>query len=268
VSPLTSAQVDTVIRQSRSVVRGNFPTMLRLTFHDCVGGCDGCVNVGDSDNNGLAALVADLETVYQDNGFAEVLSRADMWAILGIWAVQQTIDNNNVSTVPDLQVDYTYGRVDCGSAPYTSSSDNFPSAKLNYQGIMEYFATEFGFTPLEVTALMGAHTIGNAEIFNSGFHGPWVSGEATMFNNQYYANLRDPSLNWRLNQRACADLNGVDSSQCGAGQTTEWQYTSGGSGFNLPADMALFQNFTVDADGKPSCDYADCDLSATSRYQT
>ena len=93
-----------------------------------------------------------------------------MWAILGIWAVQQTIDNNNVSTVPDLQVDYTYGRVvgscgyhcfcictdlplypqDCASAPYTSSSDNFPSAKLNYQGIMEYFATEFGFTPLEV----------------------------------------------------------------------------------------------------------------------
>ena len=37
---------------------------------------------------------------------------------------------------------------------------------------------------------MGAHTIGNAEIFNSGFHGPWVSGEATTFNNQYYANLR------------------------------------------------------------------------------
>ena len=39
---------------------------------------------------------------------------------------------------------------DCASAPYTSSSDNFPSAKLNYQGIMEYFATEFGSTPLEV----------------------------------------------------------------------------------------------------------------------
>ena len=34
-----------------------------------------------------------------------------MWAILGIWAVQQTIDNNNVSAVPDLQVDYTYGRL-------------------------------------------------------------------------------------------------------------------------------------------------------------
>ena len=103
---------------------------------------------------------------------------------------------------------------------------------------------------------MGAHTIGNAEIFNSGFHGPWVSGEATTFNNQYYANLRystvqynnqyyanlrDPGLDWTLTQRACTDLSGVEASECAAGQTTEWQYTSGGSGFNLPADMALYQ---------------------------
>ena len=43
--------------------------------------------------------------------FIHLSPRADMWAILGIWAVQQTIDNNNVSAVPDLQVDYTYGRV-------------------------------------------------------------------------------------------------------------------------------------------------------------
>ena len=102
---------------------------------------------------------------------------------------------------------------------------------------------------------MGAHTIGNAEIFNSGFHGPWISGEATTFNNQYYANLRystaqystvqyyanlrDPGLDWTLTQRACTDLS--EASECGAGQTTEWQYTSGGSGFNLPADMALYQ---------------------------
>ena len=35
-----------------------------------------------------------------------------MWALLGVWAVQQTIDNNNASlAVPDLQVNYTYGRV-------------------------------------------------------------------------------------------------------------------------------------------------------------
>ena len=41
--------------------------------------------------------------------------RADMWAILGMYAVQKTIDNNNENCsdceeVPDLEVVYTTGR--------------------------------------------------------------------------------------------------------------------------------------------------------------
>ena len=78
--------------------------------------------------------------------------------------------------------------------------DPFPSAKSNYDDIMTYFNTTFGFSPLEVsvvscgmlsphdarqvTALMGAHTMGNAEITNSGYNGPWVSGEFLYFNNK------------------------------------------------------------------------------------
>ena len=37
---------------------------------------------------------------------------------------------------------------------------------------------------VQVTALMGAHTMGNAEITNSGYNGPWVSGEFLYFNNK------------------------------------------------------------------------------------
>ena len=38
-----------------------------------------------------------------------------MWALLGVWAVQQTIDNSNdqcedCGSVPDARVPYTYGR--------------------------------------------------------------------------------------------------------------------------------------------------------------
>ena len=38
-----------------------------------------------------------------------------MWALLGVWAVQQTIDNSNeqcedCGSVPDIEVPYTYGR--------------------------------------------------------------------------------------------------------------------------------------------------------------
>jgi len=261
-------------------VRSNLATVVRLAFHDCVGekGCDGCINVEDSSNNGLADLVAQLETVYQDNDFSSSgVSRADMWAILGIWAVQDGIDNSNDDctdcgfTVPDIEdyIDYTSGRVDCDTAPYTSDMDPFPSAKSNYDDIMTYFNETFGFSPLEVTALMGAHTLGNAEITNSGYNGPWVSGEFLYFNNKYYSNMvSSAGINWRLTQRECSSITDptIDTSLCTAGQTTEWQYIGGGVGINLPADMAIYQNFTLDTEGKPECDYSDCDLAPTSSY--
>ena len=49
--------------------------------------------------------------IYPFNKFC----RADMWAILGMYAVQKTIDNNNnkcsnCEEVPDLQAVYTHGR--------------------------------------------------------------------------------------------------------------------------------------------------------------
>ena len=43
--------------------------LLFVTLSTGAAGCDGCINVNDSSNNGLADLVANLETVYQDNAF-------------------------------------------------------------------------------------------------------------------------------------------------------------------------------------------------------
>merc|ERR1711963_692886 len=87
VAQLSASDVDNIIQASRDTLRGELSTMVRLSFHDCVGGCDGCLNINNTENNGLADLVAGLETVYQDNGFESLVSRADMWAILGVWAV-------------------------------------------------------------------------------------------------------------------------------------------------------------------------------------
>ena len=157
---------------------------------------------------------------------------------------------------------------------------------------------------------MGAHTIGNAEIFNSGFHGPWVSGEATTFNNQYYANLRYSTVQYSTVQYSTVQQPvlrqpqgpgpGLDSDparlhrpQRGGGQRVR-----GGADHRVAVHLRgqrlqpprrhgalpgqgstiialhdynhhlkrFLQNFTVDADGKPSCDYADCDLSETYRW--
>jgi len=89
---LSSTQVDAIKRQIRTVVRGStLPTAVRLSFHDCVGGCDGCLNVNNHDNAGLADLVSSLDTVYTTNSYDSVLSRADFWALAGIYAVDKTI---------------------------------------------------------------------------------------------------------------------------------------------------------------------------------
>ena len=69
---------------------------------------------------------------------------------------------------------------------------------------------------------MGAHNLGEAHFGNSGFSGTWVSNEQVWqglikhqhdcyivnilqfyFNNQYYTNLVNTSLDWQLEQSSC-----------------------------------------------------------------
>ena len=40
--------------------------MIRIGFHDCVGGCDGCLNVDNDSNAGLSGIVATLEDLFND----------------------------------------------------------------------------------------------------------------------------------------------------------------------------------------------------------
>merc|ERR1719466_420080 len=97
VSALTTDEASTIrTKLERNVVRGSMvPTALRLSFHDCVGGCNGCLNVENDDNAGLANIVADLDALYTTNGYDTILSRADFWALTGIYAVDKTIELNN-----------------------------------------------------------------------------------------------------------------------------------------------------------------------------
>ena len=38
------------------------------------GGCDGCLNIENPDNKGLEGLVANLEAVYQENSYEDIIS--------------------------------------------------------------------------------------------------------------------------------------------------------------------------------------------------
>merc|ERR1712013_849355 len=198
---LSSSEVDAIKKKIRTVVRGStLPTAVRLAFHDCVGGCDGCLNVNNPDNAGLADLVDSLDTVYTTNGYDSVLSRADFWALAGVYAVDKTIELNNDDceeddcVVPDSGLVFQWGRTDCDTAPHTDVDVHLPSALLNHSSVVTFFANEVGFDENETVALLGAHTLGRASSDNSGFSGTWIVGEANFFNNEYYKDILVDSL--------------------------------------------------------------------------
>ena len=62
-------------------------------FHDCVGGCDGCLNLKDSSNAELEPIVKALERSYLKNAWA--VSRSDFWALAAIVSVEKGVRNSN-----------------------------------------------------------------------------------------------------------------------------------------------------------------------------
>ena len=65
--------------------------MSYLAFHDCVSGCDGCINLNNPDNFGLEAATVPINKLYDDNNYASILTRADYWAMAGYVAVERGI---------------------------------------------------------------------------------------------------------------------------------------------------------------------------------
>merc|ERR1719510_1791056 len=59
-------------------------TLLRLSFHDCVSHCDGCINMDNPSNAGLQPAIDIMEAVYESLVADGIdMARADLWAIGG-----------------------------------------------------------------------------------------------------------------------------------------------------------------------------------------
>ena len=177
------------------------PKFVRLGFHDCVGGCDGCVDMTNADNNGLETPISALSNVVSDLA-GSPLSRADIWALAALVGARVAQPNNNNAV--DFSLDWI-GRVNCedtgndcldagGNSVECSEMlgphRELPSADLDTRGITTFFTNAFSFTPRETVALMGAHTLGTLSIDNSGFPGQegWVNNELRS-DNEYYRQI-------------------------------------------------------------------------------
>jgi len=237
----------------------NAAKMLRLGFHDCLkyndgsGGCDGCLNwegvgfrfgdgtnkfkfenIGETNNNGLGYTVELLERIYRDPEFPKNLapsldislkdsgkSRADLWALATITAVEYGVETNNMvcdgisyyqnpakQCNQDIGTDQCHsyltskiqfftGRRDCtefGDELYKATKhESHPNAVGNGKMTADFFEKDFGFTGRETVAIMGAHTLGRLHYKISLFRYLWTTRGSHSFNNQYYKNIvREP----------------------------------------------------------------------------
>ena len=245
----------------------NAAKVLRLTFHDCLkyddgtGGCDGCLNwtgmgtrfddapnqkkyadVGLTDNNGLRHTVEILEAMYQIKSFpngAPTLkaslkesgkSRADLWALAGIVAVEYGIETNNMkcrdssstsgchhlqgkpgcSIALNSTIPFRTGRTDCiptdSARPYIAAKHEVhPNSVGDGQELVTFFQQQFGFTGQETVAIMGAHTFGRLHIHTSLFRYVWTSRGTNFFNNDYYKMITDDTR-WFFDDDACTKV--------------------------------------------------------------
>merc|ERR1719500_1655462 len=93
---LTLDMVEKIEKElDRVIEKKKLPAALRLAFHDCVGGCDGCLNVHNEANTGLQPFMKTLDNLYKAKQYANVLSRADFWALASVYAVRKTVELNN-----------------------------------------------------------------------------------------------------------------------------------------------------------------------------
>ena len=171
---------------------------VRLAFHDCIGkgGCDGCVDVKNPENAGLSRYINALNPLFHIK-YSRRMSRADFYALASVVALEKATEKLADKFLGRSQL--KFGRKDCSTVPEEDSENHFPSALGNIDDTLSYFAREFGFSPQETVALLGAHTLGRSRIENSGFEGRWVRNTtakgvnpASVLDNEYYIEILRP----------------------------------------------------------------------------
>ncbi|XP_067942336.1 putative ascorbate peroxidase [Watersipora subatra] len=172
------------------------PTMigglLRLVFHQCVGGrCMGCVDLTTTASDGLPRYITRINDIWErvnSEGLGHI-SKADFWILAYQTAVrvgcENIPDSHPEKALPDTMV-FTYGRPDQqGDCP----KQIFP---VDNEDPVVYLIKEFGVTEKEAVAMMGAHTVGKAHYWASGYKYRWTPNQY-WFDNEFFITLSKKS---------------------------------------------------------------------------
>jgi Peroxidase len=136
-------------------VEGMEAKFVRLSFHDCVGGCDGCVELSNPSNFGLNIPIEALEPVVQNVG--AFLTIGDVWALAG--SVAARVSQKDTFAQFPLQF---VGRRQCeggASASKAGPHRQLPSAHFTTKKVLEFFSNNFGFSAEDTAAILGSHSL-------------------------------------------------------------------------------------------------------------
>ena len=135
--------------------------------------------------------------------YSAIMSRADFVALAGVVAIWQgsiqqdcgrlNLPTNCTKPMPNITI--KYGRRDCPTSPMTTVDLVFPNPHGNLTHVLEFFGTGMNMRVREVVALIGAHTLGSANVQHSGFVGSWAP-PTDRFDNSFYRALNNSNNMW------------------------------------------------------------------------
>ena len=262
------AEVRKLIEESE---RELIPKFLRMGFHDCVGGCDGCIDLTNPDNKGLREPIEALHPIYKK--FEHSYSKADIWALATLVSADMAVLKDRPQ---GLHFPMRYiGRKDCDSADEMGIGGpdvEMPSNDLDTHGLLKFFKDNFGYDTEETVVIMGVHATAIANRKNSGFgnigkEDGWVfDAESYALDNRYYGML-DEDTNWELE---------LVHNEDGIPSRYQWYHEKDGEDerpIMTNADMALVRDLSdhmyVDKDGNEGasdCSYMDEKKKEESTY--
>ena len=258
--PYFKAMVDLIDSILLGPNKEEMPKTVRMIFHDCVSGCNGCIDLDNADNAGLSGQINSANRVFRAQRnvlFFDkfTVSLADIFALNAMRSIYIT---SKGLTIPAC--DFKFGRKTC-----TGPQDNkeiFTTSLGNWNTIKTFFADNFNFSTQEIVALMGAHALGRTWSTNSGHVGPWVANDNIVFNNQFYINLldKDGKLDYKPHTTATTLKKQWHSAKESCdGYTKCKPLPLPSQRIMLNSDMCMLKLFDlVDAEGTPSCTYSTC----------
>eukprot|EP00483_Globobulimina_turgida_P009870 UN09889 len=181
--------------------------LVRWGFHTCVTGCDGCINLKNPANAGLApSYNATIELYNDPSPPSKIVWKNRIGNYADFWAICATVGNfiaiPSGSYVPEFK--FWTGRKACATSPDQTLVAAFPDATKGLSAQSQMFGEIFNLSQPQYIALIGGHTLGFAHSTASGFDTlPWTSSPTTL-NNEFYTLIK--GIVWK---QVAAQVNGL-----------------------------------------------------------